>query len=190
MKKTFLLLCTAATIVSCNARPAPRELPEQVTLTKERLLDKIKGGWAGQTIGCTYGGPTEFKFNGTMIQEYTPIPWPEHYIKWWYENTPGLYDDVYMDLTFVEVFDRLGIDAPVDSLAAAFANAGYVLWHANQAARYNILNGHPPARIGALAQQPPCRRPRLPDRSRFCGAHVPGHAQRGLGVSATAWDTS
>jgi len=56
MKKTFLLLCTAATIVSCNARPAPRELPEQVTLTKERLLDKIKGGWAGQTIGCTYGG--------------------------------------------------------------------------------------------------------------------------------------
>ena len=141
MKKTFLLLCTAATIVSCNARPAPRELPEQVTLTKERLLDKIKGGWAGQTIGCTYGGPTEFKFNGTMIQEYTPIPWPEHYIKWWYENTPGLYDDVYMDLTFVEVFDRLGIDAPVDSLAAAFANAGYVLWHANQAARYNILNG-------------------------------------------------
>ena len=47
-----------------------------------------------------------------MIQEYTPIPWPEHYIKWWYENTPGLYDDVYMDLTFVEVFDRLGIDAP------------------------------------------------------------------------------
>ena len=41
---------------------------------------------------------------------------------------------------------------------------------------------HPPARVGALAQQPPCRRPRLPDRSRFRGAHVPGHAQRGLGV--------
>ena len=154
MKKTFLLLCTAATIVSCNARPAPRELPEQVTLTKERLLDKIKGGWAGQTIGCTYGGPTEFKFNGTMIQEYTPIPWPEHYIKWWYENTPGLYDDVYMDLTFVEVFDRLGIDAPVDSLAAAFANAGYVLWHANQAARYNILNGIRPPESGHWINNP------------------------------------
>lgn len=154
MKKNFLLLCTAATIVSCNARPAPRELPEQVTLTKERLLDKIKGGWAGQTIGCTYGGPTEFKFNGTMIQEYTPIPWPEHYIKWWYENTPGLYDDVYMDLTFVEVFDRLGIDAPVDSLAAAFANAGYVLWHANQAARYNILNGIRPPESGHWINNP------------------------------------
>lgn len=98
--------------------------------------------------------PTEFKFNGTMIQEYTPIPWPEHYIKWWYENTPGLYDDVYMDLTFVEVFDRLGIDAPVDSLAAAFANAGYVLWHANQAARYNILNGIRPPESGHWLNNP------------------------------------
>lgn len=33
-------------------------------LDKDVLLDKIKGGWAGQTIGCTYGGPTEFKYKG------------------------------------------------------------------------------------------------------------------------------
>ena len=49
-----------------------------------------------------------------MIQEYVPIVWPDGYIKWWYENVPGLYDDVYMDLTFVDVFDRLGLDAPVE----------------------------------------------------------------------------
>lgn len=154
MKKTLFLLCAVILGPSCNSAPATQPLPAQVTISKERLLDKIKGGWAGQTIGCTYGGPTEFKFNGTMIQEYTPIPWPEHYIKWWYENTPGLYDDVYMDLTFVEVFDRLGIDAPVDSLAAAFANAGYVLWHANQAARYNILNGIRPPESGHWLNNP------------------------------------
>lgn len=154
MKKTLFLLCAVILGASCNSAPATQPLPAQVTISKERLLDKIKGGWAGQTIGCTYGGPTEFKFNGTMIQEYTPIPWPEHYIKWWYENTPGLYDDVYMDLTFVEVFDRLGIDAPVDSLAAAFANAGYVLWHANQAARYNILNGIRPPESGHWLNNP------------------------------------
>ena len=53
-----------------------------------------------------------------------------------------------MDLTFVEVFERLGIDAPVDSLAMAFANAPYPLWHANQAARYNILNGIMPPLSG------------------------------------------
>ena len=154
MKKTLFLLCAVILGASCNSAPATQPLPAQVTISKERLLDKIKGGWAGQTIGCTYGGPTEFKFNGTMIQEYTPIPWPEQYLNWRYENTPGLYEDVYMDLTFVEVFDRLGIDAPVDSLAAAFANAGYVLWHANQAARYNILNGIRPPESGHWLNNP------------------------------------
>ena len=90
-------------------------IPETYTISKDSLLDKIKGGWAGQAIGCTYGGPTEFKYCGTMIQDYVPIEWYDGYIKWWYDNVPGLYDDVYMDLTFVDVFDRLGLDAPADS---------------------------------------------------------------------------
>ena len=33
------------------------------------------------------------------------------------EKAPGLYDDVYMDLTFVEVLEKVGMDAPVDSFA-------------------------------------------------------------------------
>jgi len=40
---------------------------ETVKISKTVLQDKIKGGWAGQVIGCTYGGPTEFQWNGTMI---------------------------------------------------------------------------------------------------------------------------
>ena len=149
----FLLLGT----VSCSQQPIGQKtttLPESFTISREKLLDKIKGGWAGQTIGCTYGGPTEFKYNGTMIQEYVPIPWRDGYMRWWYENSPGLYDDVYMDLTFVDVFDRLGLDAPVDSFAMAFASAGYMLWHANQAARYNILQGIMPPASGHWLNNP------------------------------------
>src|SRR3569833_3723124 len=56
-------------------------------------------------------------------------------------ENPGLDDALYMDLTFVDVFEKYGLDAPVDSFANAFAHAGYMLWHANQAARYNLLNG-------------------------------------------------
>ena len=37
----------------------------EIEISKTELLNKIKGGWAGQVIGCTYGGPTEFKWNGT-----------------------------------------------------------------------------------------------------------------------------
>lgn len=139
---------------SSNLRQDVNIIPREFTITKEKLLDKIKGGWAGQTIGCSYGGPTEFRYNGTMIQDYTPIEWPDGYIKWWYETFPGLYDDVYMDLTFVDVFDRLGLDAPADSFAVAFANAGYILWHANQAARYNILQGIMPPASGHWLNNP------------------------------------
>ena len=112
-----------------------------LTLTKNELKNKIKGGWAGQTIGVTFGGPIEFRFCGTMVQDYQPIKWYDGYLKETMVNNPGLYDDIYMDLTFVDVFQKVGLNAPVEEFAKAYANAGYVLWHANQAGRYNILHG-------------------------------------------------
>ena len=115
--------------------------PGFISLTKGQLSDKIKGGWAGQTIGVTFGGPYEFHFNGTFIGDYQPLKWYDGYLKHTMINNPGLYDDLYMDLTFVDVFEKFGLDAPVDSFANAFAHAGYMLWHANQAARYNLLHG-------------------------------------------------
>ena len=92
-------------------------------LTTAALRDKIQGGWAGQVIGCTYGGPTEFSHPGTMIRDYQTIPWDSTRIEWYFRNAPGLYDDIYMDLTFLEVMNREGIDAPANSHALAFAHA-------------------------------------------------------------------
>ena len=154
--KKILFWVLALCIFACAESGTTKQqtIPDQITLSKAVLLDKIKGGWAGQTIGCTYGGPTEFRYNGTMIQDYIPIDWPAGYIKWYFENQPGLYDDVYMDLTFVEVFERLGLDAPADSFAMAFAHADYQLWHANQAARYNILQGIMPPASGHWLNNP------------------------------------
>lgn len=112
-----------------------------ITLSKEMLKDKIKGGWAGQTVGVTFGGPTEFRFCGTLIQDYQPITWYDGYLLNTMKNNAGLYDDIYMDLTFVDVFEKHGLDAPVNEFAQAYATADYMLWHANQAGRYNILHG-------------------------------------------------
>ncbi|HEY8511360.1 MAG TPA: ADP-ribosylglycohydrolase family protein [Cyclobacteriaceae bacterium] len=129
-------------------------LPDQVTMSRADLQDKIKGGWAGQVIGVTFGGPTEFRFEGTMINDYQPIVWYDGYIKKTMEEVPGLYDDLYMDLTFVDVFEREGLDAPIESHAKAYANAEYVLWHANQAGRYNVLNGIMPPESGHWLNNP------------------------------------
>lgn len=138
---SLLLLMGVSSCSDKQGEASHSALPDSIRLSKEALRNKIRGGWAGQVIGCSYGGPTEFKFKGTMIQDYQKVLWYDDYIKETFEQDPGLYDDVYMDLTFVDVLERVGLDAPADSFALQFAHADYKLWHANQAARYNILNG-------------------------------------------------
>jgi hypothetical protein len=143
-KKSFFLLLFGAgsiALMSITACTPATEGGTVLKLTKAELQDKIKGGWAGQTIGVTFGGPNEFRFNGTFIQDYQPLEWYDGYLKKTMTESPGLYDDIYMDLTFVHILEKVGLDAPVDSFANAFAGAGYDLWFANQAARYNLLNG-------------------------------------------------
>ncbi|QIP15948.1 ADP-ribosylglycohydrolase family protein [Spirosoma aureum] len=141
--KKILLSGIAMALLSAAIPPTKpqKTAPKSVTMATSAIQDKIKGGWAGQLIGCTFGGPTEFQFNGTLLNDYQPIPWYDGYMKHTMLNNPGLYDDIYMDLTFVDVFEKKGLDAPVDEHAKAYATASYMLWHANQAGRYNILNG-------------------------------------------------
>ena len=155
MKLSRIIFTTAVLALMCGAAASlsAKGVPSQVRMSKEVLKDKIKGGWAGQTIGCTYGGPTEFKYNG-IIPAQTPIYWKDHIVKSWFDRSPGLYDDVYMDLTFVEVFQNEGLDAPVESFAKAFANAPYPLWHANKQGRYNILHGVMPPASGYWENNP------------------------------------
>lgn len=141
-------------LISCFLCTLAIAQTKTITLSKAQLKDKIMGGWAGQTIGVTFGGPMEFRYNGTIINEYQPVPWYDGYIKKTMLDNPGLYDDLYMDLTFVEVMEREGLDAPVESHAKAYAQAGYVLWHANQVGRYNILHGIMPPQSGYWENNP------------------------------------
>jgi hypothetical protein len=163
-------------LASCqNFNHRKGSIPDQITLSKNDLLDKIKGGWAGQTLGVTYGGPTEFRYKGRMIPDSINIPWPQSgYCKDWFDNRSGLYDDIYMDLTFIEIFEKFGIDAPVDSFAMAFAHANYPLWHANQAARYNILNGIMPPKSGHWKYNPHADDIDFQIESDFAGLMSPG----------------
>lgn len=141
-KILFAVTFGSMLIYSCvSDRNKPLVIPETFTLSTDKLMDKIKGGWAGQTIGVTFGSYTEFRHQGTFIQDYQPIPWHEGYVAETMDIWPDLYDDIYMDITFVDVLEQKGLDAKVCDFAQAFAHAGYNLWHANQAARYNIQHG-------------------------------------------------
>ncbi len=175
--KNLILLPAVLFFMACTSQKSTNsesDVKINSKITKAELQDKIKGGWAGQVIGCTYGGPTEFRYKGKMIADSIQIPWDEERCLWYYQNSPGLYDDVYMDLTFVDVFEKEGLDAPAKSHALAFANAEYNLWHANQAARYNILNGIMPPESGYWLYNPHSDDIDFQIEADFAGLMAPG----------------
>ncbi len=169
-KPLFSILLSFAVFPGAEAESAPE--PHRISL--EELKDKIAGGWAGQTIGVTYGGPTEFRYNGTMIQPYEPIPWYDGYLLETFQKIPGLYDDIYMDFTFVEVLEEKGLDAQASDFADAFAHRDYLLWHANQMARYNVLQGKGPPASGHWRNNPEADSIDFQIEADFAGLMSPG----------------
>jgi ADP-ribosylglycohydrolase len=123
--------------VALEAPVASQPRTELRTLSRAELEDRIRGGWAGQMIGVSFGAPTEFKSNGRIIEGELP-PW-----------TPGNVsnaidqDDLYVEMTFAEVMDRLGLDATTEQYGEAFRTSKYNLWHANAAARRLLEAGIP-----------------------------------------------
>ncbi|HVG38968.1 MAG TPA: ADP-ribosylglycohydrolase family protein, partial [Pyrinomonadaceae bacterium] len=100
------------------------------------LADKIRGGWAGQMIGVAYGAPTEFKSNGKIIEANIG-----NYQNWTPDRIKNaiVQDDLYVEMTFADVMDRLGLDATTEQYGEMFKDSQYNLWHANAAAR-RLLN--------------------------------------------------
>jgi hypothetical protein len=103
-------------------------------LSLEELENKIRGGWAGQMIGVTYGAPTEFRFLGKINDQ--PRNWKPEELKGALDQ-----DDLYVEMTFADVMDRLGLDATTEQYGEAFKDSKYRLWHANLAARRLLRRG-------------------------------------------------
>jgi hypothetical protein len=103
-------------------------------LSRGVLLDKIRGAWAAQMIGVSYGAPTEFKTLGKIIEG--PIKGDD------LSNSID-QDDLYVEMTFAHVMDTVGLNATTQQYCEAFKDSKYRLWHANAAARRNLNRGIP-----------------------------------------------
>ncbi len=180
----FFATTLLAFTVSCKQKDtAGKAALKENSFTKDQLQDKIKGGWAGQTIGVVYGAPVEFKFQGSIIPDYQNIPWREGYVKYWWDKKPGLFDDIYTDLNFVEVFEKYGMNVSMDTIAMHWAATPYHLAHANQASRYNILNGIMPPKSGFWKNNPHADDIDFQIEADFIGLMSPGMVNSATGIA-------
>ena len=144
MKTPVLAVGMFAAFLTAHAWAAA---PGPHRLSREALLDKIRGAWAGQMIGVSYGAPTEFRARGKILEgDIKPDK---------LSNAIG-QDDLYVEMTFAKVMDTVGLNATSAQYGEAFKDSKYNLWHANAGARRNLnrglkapLSGHPQYNIHA-----------------------------------------
>jgi len=128
-----LLAAVSVAVAACAQGGATYETEHLSTLE-----DKIRGGWAGQMIGVSFGEPTEFRYLDRIIPEDELPEWRPEMVA-----STLKQDDLYVDMTFAGVLDEKGLDATTDDFGAMFREAKYHLWHANLAARRALRRGVP-----------------------------------------------
>jgi len=121
-------------LASCAGEAPPEPVDKEIALSV--LQDKIKGGWAGQMVGVSYGAPTEFRYRGEIIPEDQLPEWKPEMI----HNSID-QDDIYVDMTFAQVLEERGLQASSDDFGAMFRDSKYRLWHANLIGRRNLKRG-------------------------------------------------
>jgi hypothetical protein len=133
------VVLSLALLISWGCAPTDRPLAETTggprrTISTEDFEDKVRGGWAGQMIGVTYGAPTEFRWQQKIVD--IDRQWKPEEIKDALDQ-----DDLYVEMTFAGVMDRAGLGATTEQYGEAFRDSKYRLWHANLAARRLLRRG-------------------------------------------------
>ncbi len=138
-----LVLCTLSGCTELAREEGGTQAGRNRTITLAELEDKVRGGWVGQMIGVTYGGPTEFRWQQKIVD--IPREWKPEELKDALDQ-----DDLYVEMTFAAVMDRIGLEATTEQYGEAFRDSKYRLWHANLAARRLLrrgikapMSGHP-----------------------------------------------
>jgi ADP-ribosylglycohydrolase len=138
------------------------------SLTPQQFEDRVRGGWAGQMIGVSFGAPTEFHSNAKILEGPLPEWQPDHV------SNAIDQDDLYVEMTFAEVMDRIGLEATTAQYGEAFRTSKYNLWHANAAARRLLNAGIEAPRSGQPEYNPHANDIDFQIESDFIGLMSPG----------------
>ncbi len=116
-------------------------------ISMSTYVDKMKAGWIGQMAGVGWGGPTEFRHRGHIMEDgcCDGGGMPE-----WRPGRINQFgqDDIYVEMTFIQTLEDYGFDVPIRQAGIDFAGSGYGLAHANSAGRNNLRKGIAPPDSG------------------------------------------
>jgi hypothetical protein len=134
MQSRILLLALLPFVPLFPAGAASSDVARVQAMSRATLADKIRGGWAGQMIGVSYGAPTEFRSQGKILEG--DLPWSPDRV-----SNAIDQDDLYVEMTFARVMDSVGLEATTAQYGDAFRDSRYELWHANAGARRALGQG-------------------------------------------------
>jgi ADP-ribosylglycohydrolase len=136
----YFLLPFVALFIFCAGICCPVE-KNIAEWSVEELEDRIRGAWAGKIIGVVTGCPFEFRYCGEIYEGSIEHDMPT--------SSALFQDDLYVNMAFLEVLEDMGPDATMQDFAKRFRDSKFGLYHANLAARRNLLLGIEAPRSGS-----------------------------------------
>lgn len=136
---------------------------------QEEINDKIKGAWVGQMSGVVWGAPTEFSYRGELIPD-NEIPNLDAINI----NQAFAQDDLYVEIPFIQALQTEGLNVSVETMGEYFKETAFPLWHGNDVARTNLLNGIKAPLSGSYIYSSCCEDIDWQIEADFAGMMAPG----------------
>lgn len=139
------------------------------TIGIDSLRDKIRGGWVGHMAGVSWGAPTEFGYQGTIIPDASVPAWTPDMV-----NGGFGQDDLYVEMPFVNAMNDHGANCDWTRFGDYFRGFTPALWHANLIGRQNLQTGYPVPDSGHYSHNQHCDDIDWQIESNFGGIMAPG----------------
>ena len=180
------IICTVLSLMLClgitvGVKPARTVVNANMaaTISREKMVDKIKGGWMGALWANFTGLPSEF--------HYITSPGTDESFKWVLSDVYTTDDDTSMEYTFLHMMEVYGVNDITyeDMVAEWIYHFQDYIWEGNYYARQLMLQGKVPPETGKAGFN---RTPEAIDAQIECevfGMVTPGMPQNAYG--RTKW---
>ncbi len=149
-----------------------------VYISESQIIDKIKGSLIGQMAGVSWGAPTEFLYQESLIPDNDIPLWTPDMI-----NNSFSQDDIYVEIPFINTLKEKGLYAGWKAFGDSFRKTDFWLCHANDTGRTNLICGADVPYSGHYLFNNNCDDIDWQIESDFIGTIFPGQVNKSICLS-------